>query len=413
MRLRCNERATNRITGSAAGERTSSALRPSDEARIAVFVSFSGQGGVERMILNLCDGFVRAGLAVDLVIVRGRSAHLAELPARVRLIDLRARHTFTSVPSLARYLIRERPAALLAAKDRAIKAAVVARALSRVPVRLVGRLGTTVSAALEGQSWLQRAGWYAGMRLFYPRVDRLVAVSDGVAEDVRRITGLPAERVRVVRNPVWTARLERLASERAPHPWLDDRTCPVILGAGRLTRQKDFPTLLRAFAQVRAQQACRLAILGDGRQYDELLTLAKELGVSDDVALPGFQRNPYAWLVRASLFVLSSAWEGSPNVLTEALALGVPVVATDCPSGPREILARGRYGRLVPVGDVEALARAMLETLARPLPSDTLREAARPYTLEASTQGYLEALGLAAKNASSSSAARGGSATPS
>lgn len=362
--------------------------------RIAVFVSFSGQGGVERMILNLCSGLVRSGFSVDLVIVRARSAHLDEPPDRVRLIDLGARHTLTSLPALVRYLNEERPVALLAAKDRAIKVAVLARALSRVPVTLVGRLGTTISAALEGQGWLRRAAWYTGMRLFYPHVDRIVAVSEGVAEDVRRITGLSRDRVGVVPNPVWTPRLVRLAKEPAPHPWLEDSSVPVILGAGRLTRQKDFPTLVRAFALVRARRECRLVILGDGRQHDELLALAKELGVDNDFALPGFQRNPYAWLARASLFVLSSAWEGSPNVLTEALALGVPVVATDCPSGPREILAGGRYGKLVPVGDAEALTGAIIETLERPLPRDTLQEAARPYTLEASTQGYLQALGL-------------------
>lgn len=364
------------------------------QRRVALFVSFSGQGGVERMILNLAEGLVGTGFGVDLVVVKAESMHGEVLPSGLSLVNLDARHTATSLIALVRYLLRARPAALLAAKDRAIKVAVLARALSGVPVRLVGRLGTTVSAALEGQGRVRRAAWYAGMRLFYPGVDRIVAVSEGVAEDVRRITGLTRERVGVVRNPVWTPRLERLAREAPPHPWLEQASVPVILGAGRLTRQKDFLTLVRAFAQVRAVRECRLLVLGEGRQREALLALAKTLGVERDVALPGFQRNPYAWLARASLFVLSSAWEGSPNVLTEALALGVPVVATDCPSGPREILAGGRYGRLVPVGDVRALARAMLETLERPLPRETLQEAARPYTLEASTRGYLEALGL-------------------
>lgn len=346
------------------------------------------------MILNLAEGLVGAGHAVDLVLVKAHGAHAHDLPAGVRVINLNASHTFTSLFALVHYLRQRRPAALLAAKDRAIKVAVVARALARVPLRLVGRLGTTVSAALEGRGRLRRAAWYAGMRLFYPGVDRIVAVSQGVADDVRRITGLPRERVGVVRNPVWTARLDRLAHGPVPHPWFADASVPVIVGAGRLTRQKDFPTLVRAFARVRAQQSCRLIILGDGRQQSELMALAKALGVADDVALPGFQSNPYAFVARASLFVLSSSWEGSPNVLTEALALGVPVVATDCPSGPREILAGGRYGRLVAVGDADALARAMIETLAHPLPREFLMEAARPYSLEASTRGYLDALGF-------------------
>lgn len=368
------------------------AEKPPDH--IAIFVSFSGEGGVERMILNLCGGLAQQARRVDLVLVRTDSAHVKDLPAAVRVINLNARHTFTSLFALVRYLKRERPTALLAAKDRAIKVAVVARALARARARLVGRIGTTVSAALAGRGAWRLATWRAGMRLFYPGADLIVAVSQGVADDVIRLAQLPPDRVRVVCNPVWTPRLERLALETPAHPWFTEPSVPLILGAGRLTRQKEFSTLIRAFAKVRAQRPCRLIILGDGSQRDDLRALAQQLGIAADMALPGFQTNPYAYVARASLFVLSSAWEGSPNVLTEALALGVPVVSTDCPSGAREILAGGRYGKLVAVGDADALARAMIETLAHPLPRETLMEAARPYSLEASTRGYLEALGL-------------------
>ena len=222
-------------------------------------------------------------------------------------------------------------------------------------------------------------------------------VSHGVAEDTRRITGLPAARVTVVRNPVVTPRLAELAAAPCPHPWLQPSAVPVILGAGRLTEQKDFVTLLRAFARMQAIRPVRLAILGEGRLRGELERLAHELGVGERVALPGFTTNPYAWMARAALFVLSSAWEGSPNVLAEALALGVPSVATDCPSGPRELLAGGRYGALVEVGDHVGLAEAMLATLAAPPPAGHLRQAVSDYTAEAAAQGYLGALGLTAR----------------
>ncbi|BAU50347.1 glycosyl transferase [Sulfurifustis variabilis] len=346
------------------------------------------------MILNLCAGLAERVRRLDLVLVRADSAHVTDLPASVRIVNLNARHTFTSLLPLARYLRRERPSVLLAAKDRAIRVAVVARVLARVPLRLVGRIGTTVSAALAGRGAWRLAVWRAGMRLFYPGADLIVAVSQGVADDIVHLAQLAPDRVRVVPNPVWTPRLERLAREAPAHPWFSEPSVPLVLSAGRLTRQKDFPTLIRAFAQVRAERPCRLMILGDGGQRDDLLALAKQLGVAEDVALPGFQANPYAYVAHASLFVLSSVWEGSPNVLTEALALGIPVVSTDCPSGPREILAGGRYGKLVPTGDGDALARAMLETLANPLPRDALMQAARPYSLEASTRGYLEALAI-------------------
>jgi len=366
----------------------------SEARRLAVLISFSGAGGVERMVLNLIEGIAARGVAVDLLAIRADSAHLGELPQGVRLLDLGVRHSALAVLPLVRYLRRQRPDALLVAKDRAIRAAALARRLAGWRGRLVGRLGTNLTAALGEHSAVARWLRTAPMRVLYRGVDQIVAVSEGVAEDTRRITGLPARRVVVVRNPVVTPQLADLAAAPSPHPWLDMPGLPVILGAGRLTEQKDFATLLRAFALVQTKRPSRLLILGEGRLRGPLETLAGELGVSGQVALPGFSPNPYAWIARAALFVLSSAWEGSPNVLTEALALGIPAVATDCPSGPRELLAGGRYGPLVAVGDHAGLAAAMLATLDAPLPAATLREAVADYTVEAAAQGYLAALGL-------------------
>jgi glycosyltransferase involved in cell wall biosynthesis len=360
--------------------------------KIAVFASFSGQGGVERMLVNLCSGISAAGYPLDLVLVKDRSECLDDLPPQVRVVRLGTGHTFASTFALASYLKRERPAALLAAKDRAGRTAVAARRLAGVPVRIVFRLGTTLSAALEGKPAWRKWLWYLPMRAIYPRADAIVAVSRGVADDLANITRLPAERFNVVPNPVVTPRLAALAAQEAPHPWLTDGGAPVVLGIGRLTRQKDFPSLIRAFALVRRERPCRLVILGEGGDRPALEKLAKELGVGSDLLLPGFARNPYAWLSRVSLFVLSSAWEGSPNALTEALALGVPVVATDCQSGPREILDGGRIAPLVEVGNVERMAAAMLHTLEDPPAPESLRRAAAPYTVEDSSRRYLELL---------------------
>ncbi len=346
------------------------------------------------MVLNLVEGFAARGVTVDLLAIRADSAHLGALPEGVRLIDLGVRHSGTAVWPLARYLRDAKPEALLAAKDRAIRAAVLARWLAASRVRIVGRLGTNLSAALEGRSGLARWLRVAPMRLFYPPVERVVCVSEGVLEDTAQLTGLPRERLQVIRNPVVTPRLGELAAQPVEHPWFADRSVPLILGAGRLTEQKDFPTLVRAFAKLRRERPARLVILGDGRHRGRLEALAAELGVAADVALPGFTPNPYAWMARADLFVLSSAWEGSPNVLTEALALGTPSVATDCPSGPREVLDGGRYGPLVPVGDADALGEAMLRTLAAPLPATELKRAVAAYNRDASAQAYLAALGL-------------------
>lgn len=362
--------------------------------RLAVLLSFSGQGGVERMVMNLVEGFAARGVGVDLVAIRADGMPRVELPQNVRIVDLETRHSALAVWPLVCYLRSRRPVALLAAKDRAIRAAVLARAISGVRCRIVGRLGTNLSAALESRSGFVRGMRILPIRLMYRWVDHLVCVSKGVREDTLHLARIPLERASVIRNPVVSKRIDELAKCPVDHPWAKDPSVPMIVAAGRLTPQKDFPTLIRAFAALRTRQAARLVILGEGRERARLLQLARDLDVAADVALPGFAPNPYAWMARARLFVLSSAWEGSPNVLTEALALGVPSVATDCPSGPRELLADGRWGPLVPVGDPSALADAMEHVMRSPLSPELLRAAVFEYARDASAASYLKVLGL-------------------
>ncbi|NNC23967.1 glycosyltransferase [Salinisphaera sp. USBA-960] len=358
--------------------------------RLAIFVSFSGQGGVEHMLVNLLDGLVAEGVAVDLLLARTEGPFVASIPDSVNQIRLRARHTAWCVPELALYLARNRPPALLAVKDRAIRAALRARWLARVDTRLVGRLGTNLGASLAGKSAAAAALRRLPMRRVYRHVDGLIAVSDGVAADSHRVTGLPAERIETVRNPVVTATLFERASEPCPHPWPGDGGSPVIVGIGRLTEQKGWTTLLDAFAELRRTRDCRLLIVGEGPERAAITRRIESLALADCVALAGFVENPAAILARADMFVLSSRWEGSPNALTEALAIGTPVVATDCPSGPREILADGRFGPLVPVDAVSPLAEAMRETLAHPLPAEFLQQAVAGYDTATATRRYLE-----------------------
>jgi glycosyltransferase involved in cell wall biosynthesis len=360
--------------------------------KIALLVSFSGHGGVERLMLNLCEGLIALGHPVDLLTIKRTSAHLQVRPEGLNVVPLKASHTYASLPEVVRYLRSERPHALLAVKDRANQVAILAGRIARTKTRIAVEIQTTISAALGGRSSLQKAAWYLPMRLLYPMAHVVVAVSEGVARDLVEITGLPRGQIQVIRNPAVTRAMFGLAQEPLGHPWYQDASIPIIMGIGRLTRQKDFPTLIRAFARVRSQLPCRLMILGEGRDRATLNGLAHDLGIRADVHLPGFVLNPYPFIAGASLFVLSSLWEGSPTVLAEAMALGVPVVATDCPSGPREILRGGQIGPLVATGDPEALARAIVGTLARPPAKATLQAAAVEYTVERSARRYVEVL---------------------
>jgi glycosyltransferase involved in cell wall biosynthesis len=232
------------------------------------------------------------------------------------------------------------------------------------------------------------------MRWFYPWADNIVVPSVGAARDLARIARLAPERIQVVPSPIAGETVSRLAAEKVDHPWFVEQDPPVILGVGELCARKDFTTLIRAFAKVRRHRPSRLLILGEGRQRELLTRLVHERQLDADVSLPGYVSNPYPYMREAALLVLSSTCEGSPVVLVEALALGLAVVSTDCPSGPREILGGGRFGPLVPVGDAEALAAAIIATLDKRPDSEVLKSAASPYSVAASASQYLSVLGL-------------------
>jgi glycosyltransferase involved in cell wall biosynthesis len=381
-----------------------------DRYRISCLFSTSGHSGVDRAARHLIPALARRGYRVDLLKVRDHGPYLdparGEMPDGVRVIDLGSPHTYAGLPAIIGYLRQEWPAVMLSDKDRVNRTALLARVLARVPTRLVLSSGTTVSIDLTTRGPLERWIQRNSMGRLYRLADQVIVPSAGVADDMAAYTGLPRHLVRVVPSPVVPASLFDAALPRPDHPWFADADRPLILSAGELCSRKGFETLLRAFALVRAACPCRLMILGRGSARDRLLALAADLGVTEDFALPGFIPQPYAWMAHADLFAFSSRWEGLGFVIIEALAVGTPVVATDCPSGPSEILQGGRYGSLVPVDHPGAMAKAILDTLEAPLPRAELQKAARPYEVEASTDAYLDAMGLPSQAPSRSSTSR-------
>jgi glycosyltransferase involved in cell wall biosynthesis len=353
---------------------------------IAFFLPSLVGGGAERVVLNLMQGITERGLPVDLVLASVYGAFVGQLPPGVRQVDLRAGRVLRSLSPLAAYLRRERPRVLISSMSHANVVALWAGRLAGGITPVVVTEHNTLTAVEQGL--LERNLWPTAMRIFYPWASHVVAVSRGAADDLARASGLPRHRMHVVYNPVITPAMMALARQAPDHPWFAPGQPPVILGVGRLTRQKDFPTLIRAFADVRRRRAGRLMILGEGEDRPALEALAAELGMAQDVALPGFRHDAMAYMAGSALFVLSSLWEGLPTVLIEALAAGTKVVSTDCPSGPREILQEGRLGTLVPVGDAAALAEAMVDTLDRPfeqVPVDALA----PFTRDSAVDNYL------------------------
>lgn len=360
------------------------------EGRLAIFLPGLYDGGAERILLNLAERMALRDFRVDLVLARAEGPYMAQVPNTVRLIDLKAARVFRCLPALMRYLQSERPVAMLSALYANLPA-LWARRITGIPKRVVISEHNTLTRVSNSEKDLRWKLYPELAKWFYPWADGIVAVSRGVADDLIPAARLSPESVQVIYNPIVTPDLQEKSRCRVEHPWFGAGEPPVILGVGRLTAQKGFDVLIEAFAQVRRSQRARLLILGDGEERPMLEARIRQWGLSKDVDLPGFVSNPYPYMALSALFVLSSRWEGLPTVLVEAMALRTPVIATDCLSGPREILGDGQYGRLVPVDDPCALAMAILDSLAhRRAPA--LDDSWKPFEADSVTDQYLNLL---------------------
>ncbi len=362
-------------------------------SRLAIFHPNLDGGGAERVLVNLIRGLAEQGVTIDLVLVQAKGIFLSLIPPEVRVVNLGAKRLILSIPALVRYLKQERPTCLLSAFEDTNLVALLTRRLAGVSTRLVVSIHNNLSweSQITTQGIKRKISPYLA-RWFYPKADAIVTVSQGVAEDLVHL-GFSSERMEVIYNPVVTPELFVKIAEPINHPWFAPGSPPVILGVGRLEAQKDFSTLVRAFALVHEQIPVRLMILGEGEERHYLESLVRDLGVAENVDLPGFVTNPYAYMARSTVFVLSSLFEGLPTVLIEAMATGTRLVSTNCESGPAEILANGRYGKLVPVGDVNGLAKAIITTLDEPRHNlDILRQRVAQFSLEEAVEKYRQVL---------------------
>lgn len=384
---------------------------------IALYLKDLRAGGAQRVFLNLCRGFINAGLTVDMVLARGEGALLEQLPEEARLVDLGARGALAAVPALRRYVKERRPTVLMASINYVNVTALLATTMLRTTgaTRVFVREANILNENTFRRRSVHDCVLLALMRRLYRRAESVIVNAEDTRTSLVKYGVVGNQQIDLIPNPVDVQQIQRLATLPAPHPWLNDASHPsVVLAVGSLGRQKNFSLLLRAFALVPGN--ARLIILGEGSERTDLEVLAQTLGIQNRVSLPGFSDNPFAYLSRAHLFVLSSLWEGSANVLVEALACGTPVIATDCPGGAREVLgyvgeparegsqagcsqAGSTFGTLVPSNNIQELAHAIVRMLAlSPSEREVLQTRARGraemYNLATVTEHYRRVLQL-------------------
>jgi len=358
--------------------------------RFAFFAPNLGGGGAQRVIVNLTRGFLDLGAGVDLVVTDAGGPLRDEVPEEVRLFDLGTGGVMAGLPRLARYLRRERPDAMLSTMSHCNVAAIMARSMSGVRLPLAIREANTLTyRRFRSPSLRERLVFHLMMTL-YSRADIVVANSADTASDLVTAGIAGEDEVTVIHNPVVSPALIAKQAETAGHPWMEETGVPVIAGVGRLHPQKDYGTMIRALGILRESREARLVILGEGPERETLLRLIRELRLDESVDMPGFVPNPHPFISKASVLALSSRWEGFGNVLVEALAAGTPVVSTDCPGGPSEILEFGRYGALVPVEDPEAMAEAIAGAIDDPPDPGLLKRRAEDFTIEAVSRLYMD-----------------------
>ena len=361
-------------------------------ARIGIVIYSLAGGGAERVTVNLAHGFISRGHDVDFILAR-RDGELLESVPRRATVYAATRHSATSWrDEIREYAASQQPSVILAMMEGAGILALQAARTTPVFVRSPVHFSRHYP---HSDDWKERHLLKWAMRWYFRRADGVVGLSQGVTKETSRIAWLARRKVTTIYNPTLTREFDRSVQLSVNHPWLcPDRTWLTVLNVGRLVSQKDQATLLRSVAKLSEKRAVRLIILGQGPLHNQLVNLARELGIEHIVEFLGFVRNPYAYMRACDVFALSSAWEGLGNVLVEALAAGAAVVSTDCESGPNEILADGQFGELVKVGDHEHLATAIDNAPNAFRDCRALKKHLKLFRSEPVTEQYLRLFGL-------------------
>lgn len=370
-------------------------------ARVMCFHMDFEAGGTLYQTFRVLECLQKLGVVAELVCVSEAGPLIDKVPANVKITilqdgwrsrpiigKLKPLRLALSVIQLGRHARRENPDVVLSCGNKINLIAVLASYIWKRPTRLMLTITNEIYHRMEGARDRKLGPWL--IKNLYARADKILTVSDGLKSDLAEMNGKLSAMAETIYPPMDVAKIASSIDEPVDHPWFGARDVPVVLAVGRLCKQKDFDTLIRAMAIVNQTRPARLAIMGPGapEEMSRLTAMADELGIMPKFEFLGLQHNPYKFMSRADCFALSSLWEGFGIVLAEALACGCPIVSTDCHHGPREILDNGKFGALVPVRDPAALAAAILDTLAKDAPRDGLRERAKLFGYEEMTTRY-------------------------
>ncbi|MDB5266116.1 MAG: hypothetical protein JWM39_829 [Parcubacteria group bacterium] len=379
--------------------------------KIALCISAFHAGGGERVMITVANELAARGHSIDLLVLKSVGPYASHVTSSVRVIPLDASRMLFSLPKLVSYLKDQKPNSLMALDEYSHLLSLAARYISKSDTRIVLRVGNMFTEVFKRYEGIKGRTLEFLIRRWYRYADGIIAVSQGVKDDIVALTHIASEHVTVIYHPKDIVRIQALAEEPVDFAWIANKTVPVFIASGRLNAQKNFPLLLRAFARVQNDMPSRLIILGAGREEEALRNIVRELRIENEVSFSGYIDNPYAWLAKGTVFVSTSLWEGMPNALIEAMICGLPVISSDCASGPREVLApdtdyrarrtagweEAEYGILTAVNDEQALVEAMQklgsDEILRATYAKKGIERGRDFSMETILPAYEKALG--------------------
>ena len=369
--------------------------------KISFFLPKLTYGGAERVIIDIANNLSKRGYLIDIVLAKGGNTYIDEINPSINVVNLNSKSTFLSFFPLSRYIKNSSPDGIISALSHANCIVLLAKKIINHNTKIVVSERNISYLHTRNKIGFKRILLDWLIKYLYPEAKCIVTVSEGVRQSIISTYKFKEDQVRCILNPIDFKKINKLKSESILNSEiineLKSENKKLILSVGSLTAQKNYSLLIKSFKIVSEKVNCKLIILGEGPERANLNELCRNLKIdSKSISLPGFIANPFPYMKVSDLYVLSSLWEGLPNVLIQALACNCKIISTDCDAGPREILEDGKWGRLTKVNDINSLANAMIEELSEKNQkySNLKMGSLNRFNIDKVTNQYLEALEL-------------------